>query len=341
MAAIAATKAAGRLTVDHVPVSSSLAQTLLARVRGLIRARVFLSAAREVAAVLETGDREALLRAAPEWRERARRFGAPTAAAMAQALDGVRIIPSADTEVPASWIEGDAFAQDGVIVYVPGGSFVMGLSPRLTALVARIAKAARTRTCVVAYRLAPEHPCPAAVEDVESAVRNLIARGTPAERIAVLAESAGAAIALAAVRRLVDRGVALSGVCLLSPWTDLALTGLSLATRSVSTRSEVRMDFPAICAHLYLQGRSPLDPVASPVYGDLSGLPPILVHTSKHDAFHDDARGLADRATRAGSEVTLRIWPGAEHAPEQNFNGHSARAIAEAGAFIRARLDAR
>jgi acetyl esterase/lipase len=189
----------------------------------------------------------------------------------------------------------------------------------------------------VAYRLAPEHPCPAAVEDVESVIAGLVDGGA---RVVLLAESAGAAIALAAVQRLRERGVTLAGICLLSPWTDLALTGLSFATRSASGQSGLRMEFLAMCVHLYLQGRSPVDPVASPVYGDLGGLPPLLIHSAKGDAFHDDARSLADRVYRAGSDVTLRIWPGGEHVFEQGFNAQSARAISEVGAFIRARLAA-
>jgi acetyl esterase/lipase len=257
---------------------------------------------------------------------------------MSQALDGVRIVEDAGLAVPARMIESDGFADEGLVVYVPGGSFVVGLSPRLTALVARIAKAAATKTCIVEYRLAPEHPCPAAVEDVERAVEDLLARGANARRLVLLAESAGAAIALAAVRRLRDRGVELAGLCLLSPWTDLALTGLSLVTRSLSSTTGTRMEFPAICSHLYLQGLSPFDPVASPVYGDLGRLPPILVQTSRGDAFHDDARTLADRAYRAGTDVTLRVWPGAEHVCEQAFDGQSTRAIEAAAAFIRARL---
>lgn len=329
---------AGRLTVEHVTWRPPLPARWLAPLRVALKRRVFLSAAREVAAVLQTGDRAKLLAAAPGWRDRARRFGAPTAAMMNQALDGVRIAEDAGLAVPARMIESDAFTDEGLIVYVPGGSFVVGLSPRLTALVARIARAAATKTCIVEYRLAPEHPCPAAVEDVERAVEELLARGAGGRRIVVLAESAGAAIALAAVCRLRDRGVELAGLCLLSPWTDLALTGLSLVTRSLSATTGTRMEFPAICAHLYLQGLSPFDPVASPVYGDLDRLPPMLVQTSRGDAFHDDARSLADRAYRAGTDVTLRVWPGSEHVCEQAFDGQSTRAIEAAAAFIRARL---
>lgn len=343
MAAIPAdSTAAGAdaLKVDHVAVPRSTVEIVLDRLRSKMHQRVFERAAREVAHVLQTGDRDALLRAAPGWRARARRFGTPSAAAMAQALDGVRVVPAGDMQVSASWIESERFEGDGALVYVPGGSFVVGFSPRLAAMVARIAKAAQTRTCVVAYRLAPEHPCPAAVDDVERAVLEMIERGRRPARIAVLAESAGAAIALSAVQRLRDRGVALAGMCFLSPWTDLALTGLSVVTHSLNRQSNMRMEFPAICAHLYLQGRNPFDPVASPVYGDLHGLPPMLVHTSRSDGLHDDACTLSERAFRAGTDVTLRIWPHGTHVFEQGFNAQSERAIADAGAFIRARLNA-
>ncbi len=337
MAAIPA-NAAARLAVDHVSVRTPFVEAWLGRLRAHLQRWVFLRAAQEVAHVLQTGDRDALLRAAPGWRARARRFGTPGSTAMTQALEGVRIVPAGDTEVATSWIESDRFEGDGVLVYVPGGSFVVGMSPRLTALIARIAKAAGTRTCIVEYRLAPEHPCPAAIDDVEHAVRNMIERGQNARRIVVVAESAGAAIALAAVQRLGAGGIRLAGICFLSPWTDLALTGLSLVTRSLAHEGGMRLEFPAICAHLYLQGRSPFDPMASPVYGDLGDLPPLLIHTSRSDAFHDDARSLADRAYRAGSDVTLRIWSSGEHVFEQGFNGQSMRAIADMGAFIRAKL---
>ncbi len=328
-----------QIHIERVAPLSSRFDVARARIREFVSQRVFLGAAREVASVLETGDREALLRAAPGWRARARRFGLPTAAAMEQALEGVAIRRAEGLAADAAWIESERFDVDGTLVYVPGGSFVVGMSPRLTAMVARIAKAAGARTCIVEYRLAPEHPCPAAVDDVESVIATL-ASEWPGRRIAVLAESAGAAVALAAVRRLRDRDIAIAGVCLLSPWTDLALTGLSLVTRSLSRGSATRMEFPAVCAHLYLQGRSPVDPVASPVYGDLSGLPPMLVHTSRGDAFHDDARALSERAFNAGTEVTLRVWPGREHAFEQGFSAQSARAIADAGTFLRTRLAA-
>lgn len=339
LAALAQSDAA-QLRVEHVPDSTSfrLIRAVWQSVLTSARRRYFRYGASVVAKVVATGDRAALLAAAPAWRERARRFGMPSAQAMNNALEGLRISPATETEVNASWIEGEAFDRDAVVVYVPGGSFIVGRTPQLTALVARIGKAARLRMCVVDYRLAPEHPCPAAIDDVERAIRDLIERGQRADRIAVVAESSGSAIALCAVQRLRAHGVKLACLCFFSPWTDLALTGLSIVTRPLTNQSAMSMEIPALCAHLYLQGMSPLDPVASPVYGDLSGLPPILIHTSRTDALHDDARMLAQRAFDAGSDVTLRIWPSGQHAFEQRFNARSARAIGDAGAFIRSNL---
>lgn len=303
-----------------------------------LRRHYFRYGASVVARVIEAGDRDALLREVPAWRERARRFGMPSTQAMNNALEGLRLSAASETDVNASWIDGDAFEDESILIYVPGGSFVVGRTPQLTALIARIAKAARVRTCIVDYRLAPEHPCPAAVEDVERTVLDLIEHGQSAERIAVVAESSGSAIALSAVQRLRAQGVKLAGLCFLSPWTDLALTGLSIVTRPLTNQSAMSMEIPALCAHLYLQGMSPLEPVASPVYGDLSGLPPMLIHTSRTDAMHDDARALAQRAFDAGSDVTLRIWPRGQHAFEQRFDAQSERAINDAAAFLRHRL---
>jgi acetyl esterase/lipase len=332
---------AAQLRVEHVsePAPFHSIRRLWQPVLFAARRSYFRYGARVVANVVAKGDRAALLAAAPAWRARARRFDMPSAQAMNNALEGLRISPASETEVSAAWIDGEAFDRGAVLVYVPGGSFVVGRTPQLTALSARIAKAARVRTCIVDYRLAPEHPCPAAIEDVERAIRDLIERGQRAERIAVVAESSGSAIALSAVQRLRGDGIKLACLCFLSPWTDLALTGLSIVTRPLINQSSMSMEIPALCAHLYLQGRSPLDPVASPVYGDLAGLPEMLIHTSRADALHDDARMLAQRAFEAGTDVTLRIWPHGQHAFEQRFDAQSARAIADAGAFIRARLD--
>jgi monoterpene epsilon-lactone hydrolase len=318
------------------------AETLRALMRTLLyaaRRQFFRNAARTISRVYETGGMPALIAAAPAWRAKADRYGMAPASAMAHALDGLEPSRADASTVPVLRLESDRFARDAVLVCVPSGSFVTARSGTITALMARVAKAARLNACIVDYRLAPEHPCPAAVDDVESVVRELIARGQRPERIALVAVSSGASIALAAASRLRDAGIGVSSLSLLSPWTDLALTGLSLVTKPLTNQNATSMEVAALCAHLYLQGVSPFDPVASPVYGDLSKLAPMLIHTSRTDAFHDDARALSERAFQAGTDVTLRIWRNQEHAFEARFDTQAERAIDDVGAFIRERLD--
>lgn len=284
----------------------------------------------------ESGDGDALARYLARGRDLHERFSMPTASQMSAAMEGFSIRPSASPR--ASWLSHDEFDDDAILVYVHGGSFIADRSPRLTAMIARVARTARLKTLMVDYRLAPEHPCPAAVDDVCAALNEIIAGGRADHRIGVVAESAGAAIALAACARLRDAGLKLGAICLLSPWTDLALTGRSAAARSVTGESPISMESMAICAHFYLQGRSPLDPLASPVYGDLKGLPPVLIHTSRTDALYDDARMLAERTYAAGGDVTLRVWAQGGHVFERLFDQQGERAIGDIGSFLRLRL---
>lgn len=287
----------------------------------------------------ESGDAARFARYIARGRRLHERFSMPTTAQMSAALDGVDIVPAAGVRSPARWLRHPDFERhDAMLVYVHGGSFIAGRSPRLTAMIARIAKAARLQTLMVDYRLAPEHPCPAAVDDVCEAVSGLLLQGYAPERIGLVAESAGAAVALSAALRLRDHGTRLGAIALMSPWTDLALTGRSAAARSVTGASPISMESMAICAHFYLQGMSAVDPLASPVYGDLRGLGPVLVHTSRTDALYDDARWLAERTYAAGGDVTLRVWSQGGHVFERLFDRQSARAIGDIGSFLSARL---
>lgn len=330
---------AGSLRIERVAQTRQPWPTwpFVTRISNSVRRAIERATVAGAVRALESGDREVFARYVARGREAYRRFSMPSAAQMEAALTGTLLAPAPGI-CCSTWLEHEPSSATSVLVYVHGGSFIAERSPRLTTLIARVAKAAGMRTLIVDYRLAPEHPCPAAVDDVEQAILDLIAQGHPAARIGVVAESAGAAIALAAVQRLRDAQHALGAMCFLSPWTDLALTGRSIAARAVTGESASSMEAMAICVHLYLQGRSPLDAVASPVYGSLAGLPPMLVHTSRTDALHDDACSLAERAHSAGSEATLRIWSGGSHAFERQFDQQSERAIADAGAFLQRRL---
>lgn len=327
------------LRVERVPAGATFVPHLVQRgwnaINRAIERRVVAGAVR----AMESGDAARFAAYIARARNLHMRISAPTASQMSTALAGLEVASEPRTGVAV--LQGVEFDSNAVLVYVHGGSFIAARSPRLTALIARIAKAARLNALIVDYRLAPEHPCPAAVDDVVAAVRDLVAHGQPSERIGLVAESAGASIALAAALKLRDSGLSLGAFCFLSPWTDLALTGLSTAARSVTGESPISMESMAICAHLYLQGMSALDPAASPAYGNLRGLPPMLVHTSRTDVLHDDACRLADRAHEAGVDATLRIWSRGSHVFERLFDSQSERAITDAGEFLRRHLSVR
>jgi acetyl esterase/lipase len=327
------------LRIERVSASRTFAPRLVKRgwnaINRTIERRVVAGAVR----AMESGDAARFAAYMARAHALHERFSAPTTSQMAAAMAGLEI--AVEPRTGAAVLQRAEFDEGAVLVYVHGGSFIAARSPRLTALIARIAKAACMNTVMVDYRLAPEHPCPAAVDDVIAAVRDLLASGRAAERIGIVAESAGAAIALSAALQLRDEGVRLGAFCFLSPWTDLALTGRSAAARSVIGESPISMESMAICAHLYLQGMSAIDPAASPVYGNLRGLAPMLIQTSRTDSLHDDACHLAGRAYEAGVDATLRVWSRGSHVFERLFDKQSERAIADAGDFLRRHLASR
>ena len=225
------------------------------------------------------------------------------------------------------------------VFYVHGGSFIIERSPRITSLVARFAAAAEARVFAPNYRLAPEHPCPAAVEDIVAAYRWYRQRW-PDVPVVALAESAGAAILLAAMQTIRDAGEALPrGIMLLSPWVDLSLQSWSVVQAGLAGTSPYTMDLLSAMVHLYLQGRSAVDPVASPLFGDFSGFPPVLVHASKDDILFDDAVRLADCVRAAGGNLTVRFWMDETHVWERMHSVKARQSISRAADFIRACLD--
>jgi acetyl esterase/lipase len=239
--------------------------------------------------------------------------------AATQGLTVERAFPSG----PAlSWIEGPDYRDDGILLYVPGGSFLIERSPQFTGLIARIARAAETDAVVCDYRLAPEDPCPAAIEDVEIAFDVLASKGYEPHRIILIAESAGASIALAAAQRLVARGRAPGGIALLSPWLDC---NPDRADLDPSSRQ---------CARLYLNGADPGDPALNPMRCTMRGLPPIAIHGNNKDPMFSDAAMLARLAGAAGVHVELRHWPGGLHVLERHDDADARRSIAEIAGFV-------
>ena len=226
----------------------------------------------------------------------------------------------------------------GTVFYVHGGSFVAERSPRITQLVARFAAAAGASVYAPSYRLAPEHPCPAGVEDIVRAWRWLRDH-QPDEPVVALAESAGSAILLAALQTLRDEGDELpSGVVLLSPWIDLSLQSWSVMAASIAGTSPHTMESLAMFAHFYLQGRSPTDPLASPIFGSFEDFPPMLIHASRSDILYDDSVRLADKIRDGGGDLTVRHWADETHVWERMNTPKSRQSIQLAAEFIRRRL---
>jgi epsilon-lactone hydrolase len=253
---------------------------------------------------------------------------------------GVAVRPLVVAGVPAERVIPPGAPRDRCLLYLHGGAWCMG-SPRThRGLVVDLASRAGVRAVSVDYRLAPEHPYPAGLDDCVAAYGWLLERRIDPSRIVVAGDSAGGNLAAALLLRLRDAGIPLpAGAVLLSPVTDLALTGASWATRR-------RVDpfFANVSAtgfvEAYAGGRDVREPYLSPLYADLRGLPPLLVHVGDHEVLLDDSVRLAERAAAAGVDARLVVWPGMMHV-FQTFAPFLPEAIAadrEIGDFVRARI---
>jgi len=246
----------------------------------------------------------------------------------------------ASPPAPSEWFAPRHKPARGFVFYVHGGSFVAERSPRITQLVARFAATAEARVYAPSYRLAPEHPCPAAVDDILAAWE-WFSQTWPGEPVVALAESAGAAILVAALQQARARGLPMPcGIVLLSPWLDLSLQSWSVATASLLGTSVHTMESLAIYARFYLDGMSPTDPIGSPMFGTFDGFPPALIHASRGDILYDDAVRVAERMREAGADLTVRLWAEETHVWERMHTAKAKQSILLAAEFIRRRLDA-
>ena len=209
---------------------------------------------------------------------------------------------------PAEWLRPPSAEPGRVVLYLHGGGYVIGSPRSHRHLAAAIAGAAGASALLLDYRLAPEHPFPAAVEDATAAYRWLLDQAIAPERIVIAGDSAGGGLTVATLLALREARVPLpaGGVCI-SPWVDLTCSGASYATKA-DADPIVRRAGVEEMALAYLGATSPRTPLASPLFADLRGLPPLLIHVGRDEVLLDDAVQLAERARAAGVDVTLDIY---------------------------------
>ncbi len=210
--------------------------------------------------------------------------------------------------VPAAWVTAAGARPGCVILYLHGGGYIIGSIKSHRELAARLSRAAAVRVLLIEYRLAPEHPHPAAVEDATAVYRWLLGTGIAPSRIAIGGDSAGGGLTVAALVALRDAGQPLpaAGVCL-SPWVDLEGLGHSMTSKA-AVDPMVQYERLREMAKMYLAGLDPRTPLAAPLYADLSGLPPLLIQVGTAETLLDDSTRLAERARKAGVDVTLEPW---------------------------------
>jgi epsilon-lactone hydrolase len=260
---------------------------------------------------------------------------APLRAAFNELMSHVPVAPDVhQNAVAIGGVDGievtvEGASAENVILYFHGGVYVIGTAVASVPLVSEVVRRAGARAITLDYRLAPEHPYPAAVDDARAAYEGLLAQGIDPGRIALAGESAGGGLAVATLLALREAGTPLpSGAYLMSPYADLTLSGETLADRqaldAVLTPEGLRARVPD-----YVGSADPSNPLISPIFGDLSGLPPLLIQVGSNEILLSDALRLAARAALSDVQVTLEVVPGVPHV-FQGFAG----LLDEAGAAL-------
>ncbi|MGN6100518.1 MAG: alpha/beta hydrolase [Devosia sp.] len=252
----------------------------------------------------------------------------------------VVVEPVSVGDLRAEWLSTPGADRNSAILYLHGGGYVIGSLDSHRHLVAEAGRAAKCWGLSLNYRLAPEHPFPAAVDDALAAYRFLLARGIRPGRIAIAGDSAGGGLVVAAMLAIRDAGLAqpACGWCI-SPWVDMEAIGETMETKAAEDPTVQKAGIIDM-ARMYLDGADPRAPLAAPIYADLRGLAPLLIQVGAAETLLDDAIRLAKLAGAADVRADLQIWPEMIHVwhlfhPELSAGR---RAIAEGGAWMRAAM---
>ena len=250
----------------------------------------------------------------------------------------VRVEPVVANGVAAEWTSTPGAAPTRVLLFLHGGGYVSGSVTSHRAMVAEAGRQAKIRTLALGYRLAPEHPYPAALDDALDGYRFLVSSGIDPRHIVISGDSAGGGMTIAMMTMLRDAGEALPGCAwCISPWVDLEMTGASIAGKA-GVDPLIQKPYLQELAGAYLNGADPHSPLVSPLHGDLHGLPPLLIQCGSAETLLDDSVRLAGAAANADVAVTLEVYPDMIHVWPLFYQEVTAgrRALAAAGQFIRA-----
>jgi phosphinothricin tripeptide acetyl hydrolase len=250
----------------------------------------------------------------------------------------VKCEPVSAGGVKSEWIAAPDADRERVILYLHGGGYAAGSIASHREIAARLSKAARARCLVADYRLAPENPFPAAVEDAVAAYKWLVeSQHCKPAKLAIAGDSAGGGLTVATLVALRDRGIPLpAAAACISPWIDLEGTGASMDSNA-KVDPLVSREVLLMFRQMYIGDRDPKMPLAAPLHADLRGLPPILIQVGSGEVLLDDARRLAERGRAAGVKTELEVWPDMPHvwhwcAPMLD---DGQRAIDRIGEFVR------
>lgn len=236
----------------------------------------------------------------------------------------------------AEWLTPKGCPDDKLLLYLHGGAYVMGNCATHRQMVSYIAKYSGIKALLPEYRLAPEHPFPAAVDDAVGLYRSLLANGYSASNIVIAGDSAGGGLTVATMLSLRDAHIPLpAAACLLSPWLDLAATGESMTTRAKKDPWFQPEDMSIVAAY-YCRPDQIRNPLVSPVYTDLSGLPPLYIQVGEDEILLSDSTRAAEKVKAAGGEVEIEIWPGMWHVFQAFLHQvpESKKAVKKIGAYV-------
>ncbi len=242
--------------------------------------------------------------------------------------------------IAAQWVDVPGADKRRVLLYLHGGGYVICSPNSHRKLVGHLAAAAGCRALVIDYRLAPEHPHPAAVDDALAAYRWLLAQGFGHESIAVAGDSAGGGLTIATLVAIRDAGLpSPCAAVVMSPWVDLEGTGDSIRTKA-SVDLLVQGEALKMMASMFLAGKDARTPLACPLYAEVSRLPPVYVQVGGDETLLDDSTRLATRLAAAGNAVRLEVFPEMQHVFQINAGNvpEADDAVARSGAFLRGRF---